>query len=128
MTRALNDSTSLRTYGSLTYTYNGDNDRDYQFGHTTTASIGGSYQTESPWGFNLEVLFSHSERDRRASVDIPNTGGKWLDLVPAVQYHLNESLGIRASAKIPLSRNLNDELQFTTKYAIRVSLSYVFGS
>jgi hypothetical protein len=126
--RALNDSTSLRTYGSLTYTYNGDNDRDYQFGHTTTASIGGSYQTESPWGFNLEVLFSHSERDLRASVDIPNTGGKWLDFIPAVQYHLNESLAIRASAKIPLSRDLNDELQFTTKYAVRVSLSYVFGS
>ncbi len=108
--RALNDSTSLRTYGSLTYTYNGDNDRDYQFGHTTTASIGGSYQTESPWGFNLEVLFSHSERDRRASVDIPNTGGKWLDFIPAVQYHLNESLAVRASAKIPLSRDLNDQL------------------
>jgi hypothetical protein len=126
--RALNESTSLRTYGSLTYTYNGDNDRNYQFGHTSTASIGGSYQTESPWGFNLEVLFSHSQRDRRASVDIPNTGGKWLDIIPAVQYHLNESLAVRASAKIPLSRDLNDQLQFTTKFAVRLSLSYVFGA
>jgi len=126
--RALNESTSARIYGLLTYTYNGDNDRDYQFGHATTVSLGSSYQTSTPWGFNLELLYRHSERDQRASVDIPNTGGQWLDIIPAVQYHINESLALRASAKIPLTRNLNDQLQFTTKYAFRISLSYVFGN
>jgi len=124
---AFNESTSARMYGLLTYTYNDENDRDYQFGNATTASIGGSYQTSTPWGFNLELLFRHSDRDQRASTDIPNTGGRWLDIIPAVQYHINESLALRASAKIPLSRNLNDQLQFTTKYAFRISLSYVFG-
>lgn len=125
---AFNDSKSARIYGLLTYTYNGDNDRDYQFGHDLTASLGGSYQTQTAWGFNLELLYRNAERDQRAAVDIPNTGGQWLDIVPAVQYHLNESLAMRASVKIPLTRNLNDELQFTTKYAFRLSLSYVFGS
>lgn len=126
--RALNDSKGLRAYGSATHTHNGDNDRDYQFGHSTTASLGGSYQAQAPWGYNLELLYRHAERDRRASVDIPNTGGQWLDVVPAVQYHLNPALAVRASAKIPVSRDLNDELQFTTKYAIRLSVSYVFGT
>ena len=126
--RALNESTGARIYSLLTYTYNGDNDRDYQFGHTATASIGGSYQTNTPWGFNLEVLYRHSDRDQRASADIPNTGGRWLDIIPAVQYHINESLALRVSGKIPLTRNLNDQLQFTTKYAFRISLSYVFGN
>ena len=125
---AFNDSKSARMYGLLTYTYNGENDRDYQFGHDATASLGGSYQTQTPWGFNLELLFRTAERDQRASVDIPNTGGQWLDIIPAVQYHINESLALRASAKIPLTRNLNDQLQFTTKYAYRLSLSYVFGN
>ena len=125
---ALNESTSARIYGLLTYTYNGDNDRDYQFGHATTASLGGSYQTNTAWGFNLEFLYRHAERDQRAAADIPNTGGQWLDIIPAVQYHINESLALRASAKIPLSRDLNDQLQFTTKYAYRLSLSYVFGN
>lgn len=126
--RALNESTGARIYSLLTYTYNGDNDRDYQFGHTATASIGGSYQTNTPWGFNLEFLYRHSDRDQRASADIPNTGGRWLDIIPAVQYHINESLALRVSGKIPLTRNLNDQLQFTTKYAFRISLSYVFGN
>jgi hypothetical protein len=125
---AFNESTSARIYGMLTYTYNGEHDRDYQFGNATTASLGGSYQTDSPWGFNLEFLFRHADRDQRASTDIPNTGGRWLDIIPAVQYHINESLALRASAKIPLTRNLNDQLQFTTKYAFRISLSYVFGN
>ncbi len=40
---------------------------------------------------------------------------------------VGESLALRASAKIPLARNLNDQLQFTTKYAYSLSLSYVFG-
>ncbi|MDH3614106.1 MAG: hypothetical protein OES10_12565 [Gammaproteobacteria bacterium] len=124
---AFNDSTSLRLYGMASYTYNDENDRDYQFGHATTVSIGTSYQTQSPWGFNFELAYRHAERDQRNSVDIPNTGGNWLDVIPAVQYHINDTLALKASAKIPVSRDLNDQLQFTTKYAIRISLSYVFG-
>ena len=92
------------------------------------ASVGASYQTQSPWGFNLELLFRHAEREQRAGVVIPNTGGEWLDLVPAVQYHINDSVALRASGKIPLSRDLNDELQFTTKYSVRLTLSWVFGN
>ena len=125
--RALNDARSGQIYLSAAYTYNGENDRDYQFGHATTASIGGSYQTQSPWGVNVELIYRHAERDRRASVDIPNTGGKWLDVEPAVQYHLNESLAVTASVKIPITRDLNDELQFTSKYAVSLSVAYVFG-
>jgi len=36
-------------------------------------------------------------------------------------------LAVKAAAKIPVARDLNDQLQFTTKYAFRLSLSYVFG-
>jgi hypothetical protein len=126
--RALNEPATARLYASATYTNNDDNDRNYQFGNETTASFGASYQTQSPWGFNAELLYRKTERDKRASSTIPNTGGEWLDFVPAVQYHVNESLALRASAKIPVHRNLNDQLQFTTKYSFRLTLSYVFGN
>ena len=125
--RAMNESAGARVYASATYTNNGENDRDYQFGHSTTVSLGASYQTQAPWGFNLEMLYRHADRDRRASADIPNTGGEWLDLVPAVQYHISDSMAVRASGRIPLTRNLNDQLQFTTRYAIRLTFSWVFG-
>lgn len=125
--RALNDSRGARIYASASHTQNGENDRNYQFGDETTLVFGGAYQTQMPWGFNLELLYRNTDRDRRSSVEIPNTGGSWLDIVPAVQYHVTESIALKLAAKIPVSRNLNDELQFTTKYAFRLSLFYVFG-
>lgn len=125
--RALNESTSARIYGNLTYTYNGENDRDYRFGHETTASFGASYQTQTPWGFNSEIVYRHTNRDTRLGVDIPNTGGEWLDLVAAAQYHFNEKTAVRLSAKVPVARDLNDALQFTTKFAARLTFTYVFG-
>lgn len=125
--RALNDSKGARIYVSASHTQNGENDRDYQFGEESTVALGGAYQTQSPWGFNLELLYRTSDRDQRNSIDIPNTGGNWLDAIPSVQYHINETLALSAAAKIPVSRNLNDSLQFTTKYSFRLSLSYVFG-
>ncbi|MBT8068557.1 MAG: hypothetical protein KJO09_15040 [Gammaproteobacteria bacterium] len=125
--RALNESAGAQVYVSASHTINGDNDRNYQFGDSTSVALGGSYQTQSPWGFGLEILYRHAKRDERNSVEIPNTGGDWLDIVPAVQYHATETLAVKASVKIPLTRDLNDSLQFTTRYAARLSLSYLFG-
>lgn len=125
--KALNDSKGARIYVGASHAQNGDNDRKYELGQDTTVTLGGNYQTQTPWGFNLELLYRKADRDRRDSVEIPNTGGEWLDIIPAVQYHVTESLALKAAAKIPVSRDLNDELQFTTKYAFRLSLSYVFG-
>ncbi len=125
--KALNESKGARIYVSATYTQNGENDRDYQFGQETTVTFGGAYQTQTPWGFNLELYYRDADRDQRDSVEIPNTGGKWLDIIPAVQYHVSDRVAIKAAAQIPVSRDLNDQLQFTTKYALRLSVSYVFG-
>lgn len=125
--RALNESASARLYANATYTHNAKNDREYRFGHETTASFGASYQTQSAWGFNTEFLYRHTVRDQRIGSDIPNTGGQWLDFVPAVQYHLNSNMALRVTAKIPVARDLNDALQFTTKYAARLTFTYVFG-
>lgn len=125
--RSLNESGSARIYANFSHTNNDDNDRNYQFGHETSASFGASYQTQTPWGFNAELVYRSTERDKRANATIPNTGGEWLDIVPAVQYHVTEKMALRASAKIPLTRDLNDQLQFTTKYAFRLTFSYVFG-
>ncbi len=125
--RALTDSKATRIYAGASYAKNGENDRKYSFGEEVTVSFGGSYQTQTPWGFNLELYFRDADRDQRNSVEIPNTGGQWLDAIPAVQYHLTENLALTASAQLPIARNLNDELQFTSKYAYRLSISYVLG-
>jgi len=125
--RALNDSGGAQVYGSTSYAYNGENDRDYRFGNSLTVTLGTSYQTQTPWGFSLELFYRDSDRDERDSVEIPNTGGSWVDIVPTVQYHVTEALALKASGKIPISRDLNDALQFSTKYAVSLSALYLFG-
>lgn len=126
--KALNDSRRTRIYVSASHTINGDNDRNYRFGDDAVVAFGSSLQTPGRWGFNLELSYRSAKRDERNSVAIPNTGGEWLDFVATAQYRLSESLALGATAKVPVRRNLHDQLQFTSKYAMRLSLSYVFGN
>lgn len=125
--KALNDSRRTRIYASATVSRNGENDRTYQFGDDTIVAFGSSLQTSGKWGFNLELSYRSTKRDQRNSVIIPNTGGEWLDLSVSAQYNLSESLALGIGAKGPVQRDLHDELQFTSKYAMQVSMSYVFG-
>jgi len=122
---ALDQSARTQIYTALSYSANGDNDRDYRFGNTFTFSVGASYLTNSRWGFSGDLRYRNTDRDERNSTDIPNTGGEWMDIVPTVQYHFNESLAARVSARIPVWRDLNDALQFTTSYAYSISISYL---
>jgi hypothetical protein len=124
----LNDSKGWQAYASATHANYSENDRQYEFGDSLTATLGTSYQTSTPWGFGLELFYRHAQRDERDSTEIPNTGGSWIYIIPSAQYHLTESLAVKASGKIPVSRDLNDALQFSTKYAFSLSILYLFGS
>ncbi|HJN51106.1 MAG: hypothetical protein QGI68_20215 [Pseudomonadales bacterium] len=112
-------------YLGTSYSRNSDNDRRYEFGDEFTLTLGASHRLESRWGFNGSLKYRKTDRDQRNSTDIPNTGGEWLDFVPAVQYHFTDNLAARLSGRIPVWRDLNDELQFTTTYAYSLSVSYV---
>lgn len=112
-------------YLGTSYSSNSDNDRRYDFGDEFTFTLGASHHLESRWGFNASLKYRRTERDQRNGVDIPNTGGQWLDFVPAVQYHFTDDLAARLSGRIPVWRDLNDQLQFTTTYAYSLSVSYV---
>lgn len=126
-TRSFSRAAKTQILASLSYTENFENDRDYQFGDAWSLAFGGTYQTDTPWGFGAELRYRNADRDQRSSVDIPNTGGEWLDFVPAVQYHYSDNLAGKISGRIPIWRNLNDALQFTTSYSISISISYVFS-
>ena len=125
--RAWSQAANTRSYGSVSYRANGENDRNYRFGDTWTASLGTTHRTAGRWGFGIELRYRQADRDERASARIPNTGGRWLDGVPAVQFQFTERLAGKVSGRIPLWRDVNDALQFTTSYAVSVSLAYVAG-
>lgn len=125
--KSLNEAGSKQIYASGSYGSYGANDRNYRFGDEVIASFGSTIRTQGRWSFNLEVSMRDADRDRRNASEISNTGGRWLDLNAGVQYRVNESLGVSFGGSIPIERDLNDQLQFTTKYAARAAVSYVFG-
>lgn len=125
--RSFSQSAKTQVFASFSYQANGENDRDYKFGDAWTAGAGSSYQTDGRWGFAGQLLYRQSDRDERAGSEIPNTGGKWLYFEPSVQYNFSPNIAARLGGQIPVWRDLNDALQFTTSYSVSLSLSYTFN-
>ena len=111
--------------GVATYRITGTNNLDYRFGNEFVGSMGISYRINN--NFNISNLFRyrHTTADRFLSSDIPNTGGKWLYLIPGINLPLGNEITLRASVEIPIYRDLNG-IQLTTTYAFSFSAFYSF--
>ena len=123
---AFNQSGTWQLNTSTNYTVNEENDREYAFGNEFNLFAGFSHQVFSKLGYSLGLRFRTTRADRRFDFEIPNTGGKWLDLVPGVQYTVNNHLSLGLAGRIPVARKLRGALQFTTSYAYSFSVSYGF--
>ncbi len=124
--RSFSQAANLQLYTSLSHTRNQANDRGYQFGNEITMDAGVSYQFNAPLGLIAGLRYRNAERDLRDQVEVPNTGGEWLDFLPAVQYHFTPNLAMKLGATLPVRRKLNDTIQFTTRRAASLSVSYLF--
>jgi hypothetical protein len=123
---AFNQAATVRLATTASYTFNEENDRKYAFGNefNFAVSIGQSLGTR--FSYSATLRYRTTRADRRLGFPIPNTGGKWLDFVPGVQYAFTDSLKLGLSGRIPVARNLRGALQFTTSYSYAVSLAYGF--
>ena len=123
---AFNQAATMQLNVSANYTFNGENDRKYSFGDEFNFYTGFSQSIGTKFGYSAALRYRTTRADRRFDFIIPNTGGQWLDFVPAVQYAFTDRLNLGLSGRIPLARKLNGVLQFTTSYAYTLSLSYGF--
>jgi hypothetical protein len=123
---AFNQAATVQLNTSANYTYNGENDREYAFGHEFNFAAGLSHSIGSKFGYSAALRYRTTRADRRFGFEIPNTGGEWLDFVPAVQYSFTDKLSVGLSGRIPVARNLNGVLQFTTSYSYALSVAYGF--
>ncbi len=123
---AFNQSATLQFNASANHTTNDENDRRYAFGDEFNLALGFSHGVSERFGYSAAFRYRSTRPDRRFEFSIPNTGGKWLDLVAAVQFAVTDRLDLGLSGRIPVARDLNGALQFTTSYSYAVSLSYGF--
>ena len=123
---AFNQAATVQFGVSANYTFNEENDRKYAFGDEFNFAFGISHSIGSKFGYSAALRYRSTLADRRFGFEIPNTGGEWLDFLPAVQYSITEKFGVALSGRIPVARDLNGVLQFTTSYSYALSLTYAF--
>lgn len=123
---AFNQAATVQLNTSANYTYNEENDRKYAFGHELNLAIGFSQSIGTRFGYSAAIRYRTTRADRRFGFAIPNTGGEWLDLIPAIQYAITDNLNVGLSGRIPLARKLDGALQFTTSYSYALSVTYGF--
>jgi len=123
---AFNQAATVQFNASANYVSNGANDRDYSFGDEFNLALGISQNLGTKFGYSAAFRYRSTKGDTRFDFVIPNTGGKWVDFVPAIQYSLNDRLTLGLSGRFPVFRDLKGALQFTTSYSMSFSLNYAF--
>jgi hypothetical protein len=113
----------LNLFGNSSYRITGTNKRDYKFGNEFNVTIGTSFRTDLFYDFSLLFRYRSTRKDQRFGDAITNTGGKWLYIIPGINFKVKEDFSVRVSLESPIFRKLNG-IQLTTSYKISVSLFY----
>ncbi len=105
-----------------------DGRQKYEFGDEIQALFGWSDTFLDSW-ISPSLLFRYRATlaDQSNGVDVNNTGGHWLHLVPGVEINFSPQWTFSLNGEIPLYRNLKG-IQLTTSYTIKAGVAYSFDS
>lgn len=122
---------TMNAFFDATYRYTGSNDRfggndEYEFGNELVSNLGAAGEINENFSFELPLRYRSTSSDQRNGVSMPNTGGFWLTLEPAVNYGINDRLGVRLSGRVPVHQDLNGT-QPSTTFAVSGSLFINFN-
>lgn len=123
---AFEQSAQTQIFVSSNYSLNQENGRNYANGNEFNIGLGLSYTMKEKWGVVAQLRYRTTQADERNGNSIPNTGGEWIDFNPSAQYRIDHKSGINLGLRIPLYRNLDGALQFTTSNAATLGYSYAF--
>lgn len=99
-----------------------ENDQ-FEFGDEINSLIGITGPAFNKFSYNLKLKFRGAKSDLRNGVDLPSTGGEWLNIEPGIGYQLTDRLSMEVSGEIPLYRNVNGT-QPSTTYILSASLFF----
>jgi hypothetical protein len=104
----------------------GNNDI-YRFGNELISTLGVTDKIIGDLSYVMTVRYRSTASDQRNNNPLPNTGGKWINLKPALSYGVTDQLSLRVSGQLPIYQHLNGT-QPTTAFTLSGSLFYNFGS
>ena len=119
-------------FATASYRITGTNDRfsgnrgGYRFGNEFTSTLGINWTPTTRLEPTLALRYRSTRQDEFINDPLPNTGGRWLYLVPGIGVNLAEPLAVRFSGQLPLHRDL-EGTQLTTDYTLSVSVFYTLS-
>lgn len=116
------------------FRYTGKNERFtetdfYQFGNEwiSNLTLTNSIPFSDRLSYGISARYRSTSSDQRNDVQMPNTGGKWISIIPDIFVGISDRTTFKISGQIPIYQHLNGT-QPTTKYAISGAFFVNFNS
>jgi hypothetical protein len=125
-------ATTINLFWYNSFRLTGSNERfgtadKYEFGNELVSTMGVTNKIVDDLSYLFMLRFRSTASDQRNNNVLPNTGGKWINIKPALGYGLTDQVSLRVSGQIPVYQHLNGT-QPTTSYTLSASIFYNFGN
>jgi len=115
---------SMSTSLTASYRLTGTNGRGHRFGSEIIATIGIGHRLWEFLDYSLAVRYRRTDANRRSGSELPNSGGRWLYLVPGLNVKIGDDTSLRLSGQIPIDRDLNGT-QLTNSLTLSAGLFHL---
>lgn len=121
----------INVFMTNSFRLTGSNERfnasdNYRFGNELVSALGASGPLAGKFSYLLMVRYRSSSSDQRNNNKLPNTGGKWINLKPGLNYQLSDQLNVQLSGQVPVYQHLNGT-QPTTSFTLSSSIFFSFN-
>lgn len=124
--------TTANLFWQNSYRRTGTNERfgagdNYRFGNELVSTLSVADRIVERLSYMIQLRFRSTASDQRNGNNLPNTGGKWLSVAPALTFGITDRVSARLSGRMPVYQYLNGT-QPTTSWAVSGSLFFNFNS
>ncbi|MDZ7720543.1 MAG: hypothetical protein U5K72_17135 [Balneolaceae bacterium] len=96
---------------------------NFEFGNELNSLLGVTGPLLNRFSYNLRMKYRTAGSDLRNGVELPSTGGEWLNFEPGLGYQLTDRLSMQVSGELPIYRNVTGT-QPSTTYVLSASLFF----
>lgn len=123
--RALNFRPSMNIGARIIYRQTGENpsyleNSTYKFGNVIQSYLSIADQfiiQKTLLTSGLTFKYRYAEKDQIQDIDLPNTGGQWVFLIPNISVNLDQNISLNVAAELPIYAE-PDGVQLTPTYRI----------
>lgn len=115
----------LNLFASVSHRFTTENSLNYHIGDNTFLDGGVSYLLMDKVNLSLQINARISGRDEFVDMNVPSTGGEFVNLTPGVRLIATENMSIYSHVQIPIYQRVN-EVNLVASYGFLLGASYGF--